>query len=247
MGSGITECQWVLAVETSTMTSSVALVRHGEVIAERSVKTRRGHASKLLPMIDAVLTDGGIEIAEVDLIAVPIGPGSFTGIRIGISTMKAIAWARSIPMVGVSSLETLAAGTGRAGQTVVPVLDARKGEVFCAVYTLDEQGIPFPGMPPIAASPQTVLERVREHLDGREALFVGDGIRCYFDLFAHLPCLAPEWDLIRGVTMANLGRVHFLRNGSAANPAVQPLYLRRSDAEIQVGVPTGARETVILS
>lgn len=237
---------WTLAIETSVMTSSVALLDGDTVQAERTVRTARGHASKLLPMVQDILEEAKVAPQDLSLIVVPVGPGSFTGIRIGISTAKGLGWSLGVPLVGVCSLETLAAGTGERQRPVVSVLDARKGEVFLGVYRfLDDDKLEVL-MSPVVAPPETALEQAREVLDGREAIYVGEGLRAYPDVFRDEQTMGRSWDVIRGVVMGKLGKAAFDRDGGASAEKLQPIYLRRSDAEIQVGLPTGTRKTVIL-
>jgi len=237
---------WTLAIETSVMTSSVALMDGLVVQAERTVRTARGHASKLLPMVEAILLEAKVSPQELGLIVVPVGPGSFTGIRIGISTAKGLGWSLGVPLVGVCSLESLAAGTGQRDIPVVSVLDARKGEVFMGAYQVGSEGRLDVLMSPIVAPPASALEQVNEVLEGRGGVFVGEGIRAYPDTFADVSTLAPSWDVIRAVVMGRIGKERFEQGGAASAEQLQPIYLRRSDAEIQVGLPTGTRKTVIL-
>lgn len=242
----VPEVRWTLAIETSVLTSSVALL-DGEVVqAESTVKTARGHASRLLPMVESVLETAGITTADLDLIVVPLGPGSFTGIRIGLSTAKGLAWALKIPAVGICSLEILARGSGIQNTPIVSVLDARKGEVFLGIYRVDSAGELEVILPPMVSKPLEALECVEGALSGTEALYVGEGVRAYPDVFRNQTLLPHLFDVIRGSVSASAGRALFLEKGNAEPQDLQPIYLRRSDAEIQMGLPTGTREMVFL-
>ncbi|GAA3403047.1 tRNA (adenosine(37)-N6)-threonylcarbamoyltransferase complex dimerization subunit type 1 TsaB [Paenibacillus hodogayensis] len=134
----------LLAIDTSTAMLTVALSIEGELIAERSSMAERNHSIQLLPEIETLLGEAGLAPSELDAVAVGTGPGSYTGVRIGVTVAKTFAWALGIPVVGVSGLEALALGdsvlTGRdaaAGEEecwFIPLLDARRKQAYCAVY-----------------------------------------------------------------------------------------------------------------
>jgi len=147
----------LLAIESATDMVGVALIRDDGASAERVHTGGRAHAELLIPSVEEVLTVSGCVIADVDVIAVDIGPGLFTGLRVGVATAKALGQALSVGVLGLSSLDILAAavldgaGAGQPGpdgsdalsepsSTVVSVIDARRGEVFAAAYRLDSGG-----------------------------------------------------------------------------------------------------------
>jgi tRNA threonylcarbamoyladenosine biosynthesis protein TsaB len=130
-----------LGIETASDICSVALLEDGLLVAERSMAGRQIHSEHLLPMIDLLLSENGQTAADLDLIAVSIGPGSFTGLRIGLSTAKGLAYAASKPVAAVSTLEALAFNVVRAAlnadaSAVLAILDSRRGECFAGCYTL---------------------------------------------------------------------------------------------------------------
>src|SRR3954447_24654475 len=127
----------ILALDTSTYLGTVAVVQHGELPAEWSALVRASHGETLLPHVERALELSRLTLAELDLIAVGIGPGSFTGVRIGVATAKGLALAEQKPIVGVTSLRALARGLGVGAGLRVPVVDAHKGEVYTAAYELD--------------------------------------------------------------------------------------------------------------
>lgn len=133
----------ILALDTTAKTASAALVEVKknvpELIAEYSMKTS-GHSTTLLPMIESILKNTGNTAADIDLYAVSTGPGSFTGIRIGVSTVKGMAFVHDTPCVGVSSLDALAMGFGAVRGIIVPAVDARRNTAYSAVYTSDGAG-----------------------------------------------------------------------------------------------------------
>ncbi len=238
---------WTLAIETATMVASVALLEDDRVRAEWTYQTRRGHATALLPAIEASMERVGVTMEDLGLVVVPVGPGSFTGIRIGLSTARGIAWSLGIPAVGVSSLETLAVSVGNRSEWVVPVLDARKSELFAAVYRVDWAGVKETLVEPFVAPPEEVARRVQEALGDSPALFVGEGLYVKPEVFENVPRVPRSWDLIRSAVAGQIGRRRFLEEGGAKEEALQAIYLRRSDAEIQVGDPTGEAEIIVLN
>jgi len=137
----------LLAIESATDTVGVGLIRHDGGSAERVHVGGRAHAELLAPAIEEVCAVSGTEVADIERIAVDVGPGLFTGLRVGVATAKALAWSLSVPLLGVSSLDILAAaasetasGPGPAGTpagAVAAVVDARRGEVFAAAYRFD--------------------------------------------------------------------------------------------------------------
>lgn len=120
----------LLAIETATAVCGVALVQDGEVRAEESVRLPNTHAEKLMDLLDAVLRRTGVALRNLDAVAVSIGPGSFTGLRIGLSVAKGLAWAHDLPVVPVPTLRALAARAGGSPDEVVALIPARKGEVY---------------------------------------------------------------------------------------------------------------------
>ncbi|TMV50822.1 tRNA (adenosine(37)-N6)-threonylcarbamoyltransferase complex dimerization subunit type 1 TsaB [Paenibacillus mesophilus] len=139
----------LLAIDTSTAVLTLALSAEGKLIAERCSQAERNHSIKLLPEIDDMLKEAGIAPSELDAVAVGDGPGSYTGVRIGVTVAKTFAWTLGIPVYGVSSLEALALGDAHtlereSGLTsphwYVPLLDARRKQAFCAVYATGSNG-----------------------------------------------------------------------------------------------------------
>jgi tRNA threonylcarbamoyladenosine biosynthesis protein TsaB len=188
------------ALATSVVTS--ALVRDGEPIAERVSRP-----SSLMEDIDALVRDGGVEPGQLDAIAVGTGPGSFTGVRIGLATARALAFALELPAAGVSTLEMLAAGAPGA----VPVIDAKRGEVFALV-----------GSEPECAKPA--------ELDLAAGMrCVGDGALRYRAILEDLGAVIPPDESDQHVPKARL--LASLATDFGPAEAIEPLYLRLPDAE----------------
>ena len=124
----------MLAVETTAAIASVALLKDGALLAEREADAGKKHAETLLPLIDTLLEENDVTIAQIDLFAVDVGPGSFTGVRIGVSLVNALAFAAGKQVVAVDSLETLALSAGETSHPVAAMIDARNGNAYAALY-----------------------------------------------------------------------------------------------------------------
>lgn len=217
-------------MDTSTELGSVAVLADGELRAELGARVRAKHGETLLPLIQQALAHAGLAPAEIDLLAVGIGPGSFTGTRIGVATAKGLAIALDRPMVGVVSLSAIARAA--PGQLVVPIVDAHKGEVYVAAYERD--GALVERVAPLHAIPTEAAARVRAAVSG-ELTVCGSGVRRYPELAQALaPCtiLPAIWDAPRAAMLALEAEERFVERGADDRAALEPLYVRPSDAKL---------------
>ena len=218
----------ILAFESSARAASVALVEDGRLISQYSQCSGLTHSRTLLPMAEDMLKNAELTLDKVDLFAVAHGPGSFTGIRIGVSTVKGLAWAADKPCVGVSTLEAMAWHGLAAGGLVCPVMDARRSQVYNALFQV-ENGRPVRLCEdrPIALS--QLAEELRDL--NAPAFLIGDGAELEEKYLREqgLACtVAPEnlrWQSAWGVAMAAMDKTP----GNA--DALLPVYLRLSQAE----------------
>lgn len=217
-----------LAFESSARAASVALCRDGALISQYSQCSALTHSRTLLPMAEDMLKNAELTLRDVDLIAVAHGPGSFTGIRIGVSTVKGLAWAAEIPCVGVSTLEAMAWHGLAAGGIVCPVMDARRSQVYNALFEIrDGRPVRLCEDRPIA------LAELREDVEklSSPVFLVGDGAALTAAFFRESGLafrMAPEnlrWQSAWGVAMAAADKTP----GSA--DSLLPVYLRLSQAE----------------
>lgn len=161
----------ILAIDTSTNVASAAVLEDGRLLGEYTVNNKKKtHSQKLMVMVDTLLHDIEVDISEIDLFAAAVGPGSFTGLRIGVATVKALAHACKKPTIGVSTLEALAYNVPFCEHIIVPVMDAGKNRVYAASYIWDE-GFRVLGEPE-AMTIEECVESCGELLD---TVFVGDG------------------------------------------------------------------------
>ena len=218
----------ILAFESSARPASVALLRDGSLLSQYSQCSALTHSRTLLPMAEDMLKNAELTIGDVDLFAVAHGPGSFTGVRIGVSTVKGLAWAANKPCVGVSTLEAMAGHGLAAGGVVCPVMDARRGQVYNALFEIrNGKPVRLCGDRPIA------LEELAPQLRELEspAFLVGDGAAItakYLETVGIPFRMAPEnlrWQSAWGVAMAASER----EPGTA--DSLLPVYLRLSQAE----------------
>jgi tRNA threonylcarbamoyladenosine biosynthesis protein TsaB len=231
----------MLAFDTATPATTVALSGVGNVVFtarhDPLPGERPGHATHLLPLIARVLERAGIGWDGVERIAVGVGPGTFTGLRIGIATARALARARDIPLVAVSTLQSLALARPHpdavpAGLDVVlAVLDARRGEVFAASWRRDEVGeFDAALLLPHALAPEALAELVAPL--GPATLAIGDGAIAFREALERSGSFIPEDDSpLHRVTATNHCRLADRLQGSVPDQ-VRPDYLRAPDAEI---------------
>jgi len=229
---------WILAFDTATRATAVALAndRGDELVARDDPPRgqRPRHAARLLPLCAEVLEQAGIGYLELERLAVGVGPGTFTGLRIGVATARALAQASSVPLVGVSTLHSLALNADSASppggvQAVAAVLDARRGEAFAAVWQLDQlHGDPLIG--PGAFTPEALTERLAAL--GLSLLALGEGAVEFRQVLEGSGAFIPDDEApLHRVTAT--GHCRLARHLPAADPAqVTPHYLRLPDAEI---------------
>ena len=239
----------VLALDTTTRAGSAALVDENVIVEERPGDPSRTHAQRLPAEALAVLDAHGVTLSDIDLFAVAAGPGSFTGLRIGLATIQGLAFVTGRPIVGISALEALAQVASRdaaAGELVAAWMDAQRREVFSALYQVTSAGLFDPGRlieleAAAVGEPERTLERWRDRLDpGQPVVFVGDGVVLYEDLVRRGWGPGAVKKVARRVMAQPMlagavGRMAVARArlGGAIGPGeVHPLYVRRPDAEI---------------
>lgn len=236
----------ILGIDTAIPMASVALVDDGELIAEETLSQRcpRGtpgqplgnHAAIILPLIQALFDKTGGTIQELAAIAVSIGPGSFTGLRIGLATAKGIAYESGIPLVGVSTLHAHAARFEHSDGLVGSVLDARKGEVYIALFSSDPTGLSRL-TPDALLSVNSAIDLLREFYHGHRALLLtGTGAQAHerqlLEAFgvslrickeSYCPTIASQ--------VARLGRDRLMAGSMDEIDGLAPVYLRVCEAE----------------
>ena len=225
----------ILAVDTATKSCSVAIVEKESIIAETTLFIEQTHSKHLMEMIDTALNMSGLTVSELDGFAVTRGPGSFTGLRIGISSIKGFAMASGKPVVGVSSLDSLAMQCCFSSYLVSPLLDARKGEVYFSRYRF-ENGHLKKEVREQAITPVEAVCDINE-----PCLFVGDAVKNYQnkikDEIGDLAHFAPHYqNTIRASTVAHISMAKFEANDTDDNSLFAPHYIRKSYAELSLSL-----------
>ncbi|MGH7848350.1 MAG: tRNA (adenosine(37)-N6)-threonylcarbamoyltransferase complex dimerization subunit type 1 TsaB [Candidatus Binatia bacterium] len=239
----------VLGIDTATTSASVAVVDDQNLLAEGLACDEAGehhlgpgagrakHAQTLIPLMDRVMHQAGLSLDQIAAIAVAIGPGSFTGLRIGLSAVKGLAFQGNIAVVGIPTLTAVASRVNDWENLICPILDARKKEVYAGLFYRWAQK--FDRLCQDAAeAPERTIEKVSMYATGRPCLFIGDGVRAYgamiegalgekaiLTLGDHYPSTASA--------IARLGATRIATCGPDPLESLVPLYLRPSEAELQ--------------
>ena len=216
----------ILGVDTSTPIGSVGLIDGKRFVAEHTLSIVKAHSSRLMPAIDQILKWGDLTVHDLDACAVGIGPGSFTGIRIGVGTIKSLCYALKKPIIGISTLEAIAYNLRYTDKLICPILDARKDEVYGALFRggkillrkSDDLCVP--------------IEALLSQIDD-DVIFVGDGLRRYAPVVQEqfgddVPLADPIFNVPRGASIARIGydRLH---NGQSGDYfSLTPNYVRDS-------------------
>jgi tRNA threonylcarbamoyladenosine biosynthesis protein TsaB len=222
----------ILAVDSSGNVCSAAVLRDERILAETYVDNQKTHSETLGPMADACLISAGLSVRDIDLFACAIGPGSFTGLRIGAGLVKAFAHASGKTALGVNTLDALAWNLSGTDEAVCPVIDARRAEVYTATYCQGMRTTDYRAM---------LLAELLQELQGQKAVFIGDAalnyateIRAASDSFriAH-----PGIALQRAGSVGLVAYQQFQQGAHGDAYTLEPFYLRESQAERLYGVP----------
>lgn len=217
----------VLAVDCTTERESVALVNDGDVLAEVRFARSGLPSRQLLPAVEFLLRSVGVNPESLDAYAVTVGPGSFTGLRVGIATVQGLALALARPCLGLSTLDVLAARIEGAAPFLVPLMDGGRGQVYARLY--DQSARPL--AEPRAEEPANVLEGVPHR-----AAFVGDAVEKHRDLILRLvpEAVFPARSLFLAGTLGRLAYPRLAAGEGVAAAELRPLYLR--DAHIRPSI-----------
>jgi len=238
----------ILGVDTATSTASVALIEDEALLAEEIYgaaapgEARKNHAEIILPLIQSLLSKARIALADLSGIAVSIGPGSFTGLRIGLATVKGLVYDSGLPAVGVSTLLATAATAARSDGAVCALLDARKREVYFGLFRCEGKTLRAIGVESVT-SIHAAIESLRPHTSaGAPLIAVGDGARVYEEILRDALDggleLAKENKSSVAAQAAFLARDRLARAATDDVGALLPVYLRRPEAESKKMIPS---------
>jgi|MudIll2142460700_1097286.scaffolds.fasta_scaffold01510_6 tRNA threonylcarbamoyladenosine biosynthesis protein TsaB len=229
----------ILAIETSTMLGGIAIMGESEgLIFESRLNVKTAHSERLMTEIAHALKQGGMDISEIDVFGIAIGPGSFTGLRIGLSTVKGFSYATAKPVVSVPTLEAFAWNFPYSPYPVCTMFDARKKEVYAAVFRWRDVG--FERM---VNETSAKASEVAKSLEG-QVLFAGEGALLYreviTDILGDRALFPPLHQMVPSPSnVAHLGLKKALRGEFSEPVGLVPLYLRKSEAELKIDSSTG--------
>ena len=221
----------ILGIESATAQVGCSIGGHEGVIASTHSSRSRRHCESLVPQIRFITGQAGIELAEIGAVAVDVGPGLYTGLRVGVTTALAIAHTLHVPMIGVISLDLLAFPVAHTERVIVAAVDARRGEVFHATYRSVPGGVQRMTEPGIARPDDLLSDIVAEH---DEVLLVGDGALHYhavFDSVSGVDIADSRLTFPSASSLVMLAHAKALREEFVRPDQIKPLYLRRPDAE----------------
>ena len=216
----------ILGIDTSTPIGSVGLIDGERFVAEHTLSIVKAHSSRLMPAIDQILKWADLTAHDLDACAVGIGPGSFTGIRIGVGTVKSLCYALKKPIIGVSTLEAIAYNLRYTDKLICPILDARKDEVYGAVFRGGESLVRQSD--DLCVPIETLLSQIDD-----PAIFVGDGLQRYAPVVKeqfgdNVPLADPIFNVPRGASIARIGYNQLLNGESDDYFSLTPNYVRDS-------------------
>ncbi len=224
----------ILAIDTSSMATSVAVLEDNKLICEYIINTKKTHSQKLMPMIENMLNISDININEVDVVAVCEGPGSFTGLRIGMATAKAIAHVNKLPIVGINSVEILAGNMNLCDKNICSILDAQRTKVYMGQYKFENNEL-------IEIKNVDVVEidELIEELSNsnEEWILVGEAVYKYEDKLRlvdniHIP--AASHNVSKASSLCSLAMNKYNKNiGVYDCYNINPIYIRKSQAEVE--------------
>lgn len=222
----------ILSLETSAKSVSTAVTEGDKLLASAYQATGLTHSRTLMPMVESMLKNSDLSLSDMGAVAVAAGPGSFTGLRIGVAAAKGLAWAQDLPCCGVSTLEAMAQNVSHMEALVICAMDARRAQIYNALF-LASHGTLTRLVPDRAIALSELYEEIKD--DPRPKVIVGDGAQLTYDYLTQkdIPCeMAPEQ-----IRFQNAVGVGFLAQKAAAEGALItaqelcPVYLRLSQAE----------------
>jgi tRNA threonylcarbamoyladenosine biosynthesis protein TsaB len=223
----------ILAVDTSTLVLSVAVLNEQKVLGEKSTNLKKNHSVRLMPAIDELLTDLDMSLSDLDMLAVTAGPGSYTGVRIGVTTIKTLAWSLQKPFLAVSTLAVMAMNGLYFPGNVVPLIDARREQVYTAVYN-PGNGKLQEKMPEKIVLIDDLLSELK--MDQNQVLFVGDDVDIFRStieskLGDQARFAPPTFYLPRASNLGVLALQKWFQSNKSENHDFAPNYLQLTLAE----------------
>ena len=227
----------ILSIDTSSNICGVSILEDTKLLCNLDIDTGRTHSENLMPMIDKAFTQTSLKINDIDLIVCDIGPGSFTGIRIGIATVKAFNDSLNIPCIGISSLETLAYNNDIDSNLVCSILDCRNDNCYFALYERNNdilQTLIEPQSENIKTTLAILKSYMADNFDNSSITFVGDGIKVFEneikETFENIKLTDEKLHNLNSYNLGICGLKKYL-NGECINQDILPLYLKKPQAQ----------------
>ena len=210
----------ILGIDTSTMAANVAVLEDDKLICEYTINTKKTHSQKLMPMIENMLKLSDLEIKDIDAIAICVGPGSFTGLRIGMATAKAMAHVNNIPLVGVNSLEILGTNMDLCNRKICSILDAQRNQVYMNKYILEDNKIKE--LEEISIKP---IDELLEELSSNDEqwVLVGEAVYKYkekIEVISNITIPSPANNITKASSLCLVGRDKMLANEDVYNQEI---------------------------
>ncbi len=223
----------ILGIDSSGLVASVALASDDTIVAEFTVNNKQTHSQTLLPMLEQVMKFSGMELDEIDGIAVAAGPGSFTGLRIGASTAKGLGLALDKPLISIPTVEGMAYQLAEADGIICPIMDARRNQVYTGIYEMQGQELQVLHEQ-YAVDIRELLEELKNY--NKKIHFLGDGVPVYRSIieeeFGGEFQFAPaHMSRQRAASVAVLGQKYYMDGKIETAASHKPVYLRKSQAE----------------
>lgn len=222
----------IIGIDSSGLVASVAVYEDGKIIAEYSTNYKKTHSQTLLPMLDEIKNEIGLDLSQVDAIAVASGPGSYTGLRIGAASAKGMAYSLGKPIIAVPTLEGLAFNMWGTSDIVCPLMDARRQQVYTGLFEFN------PELTCIYEQRAVEISEVIKEVNnlGRKVIFLGDGAIAYEELLkteVKVPFVfAPAHrNFQSAASIVTLGAMYYEQGKAVKSEDFEPVYLRKSQAE----------------
>lgn len=224
----------ILGIDTSTMAASVAVIKDNQLVCEYTINTKKTHSQKLMPMIENMLKESDLNINDIDLIGICVGPGSFTGLRIGMATAKAIAHVNNIPIVGVTSLEMLAANMNLCDKKICSILDAQRNQVYTAKFG-------YIGNRLVQINDTDVLEidKLINEISSSEDdyILIGEAVYKYEEKLKDIENISipsPSHNVTKASSLCSIALEKYNQGENIESCyTINPMYIRKSQAEVQ--------------
>lgn len=232
----------ILALDSSGLVASVAVVEEEQTIAEYTVNYKKTHSQTLLPMLDEIVRMTELDLTTIDAIAVAGGPGSFTGLRIGSATAKGLGLALGKPLIHIPTVDGLACGLYGTKGLVCPIMDARRNQVYTGIYRVEDA---FEIIEPqMAVAVEELAEKLNTY--GESVIFLGDGVPVYQHLFGELLTVPYRFAPLhlnrqRAAAIGALAVTYYKEGKTETAAEHQPDYLRMSQAERERAEKEGKR------